>query len=113
MTPRARWEARQTVVKKRTDMEAIARFFQQAELAMEALTADPNWNALLQMVEHRQLKDRDLVAAGSARLASDEFLQLEPLAKLRHEMALAQARIAAREEIIAIPKELLAAAKGF
>lgn len=112
MNRRALWEQRIESARKRVTVVDAAHALQQAEVAMSALTRDPNWDGFVQMVQFRRNEAEASAQSLRERLQSSEFLPLEKLAALRHELALTRARVEALDEVIRIPAEVLKAARG-
>ena len=108
MIKRAQWEQQ----RRQRAIDRPPEQLKQAAVAMDALTRSPEWNAFLQTVQADQERDAQALQGVTDVLRSMAYLDVPQLQALRHEAIVLQARIEARESVIALPRKILEAAQG-
>lgn len=119
MTPgltRRGWQAsaeeRAKARRSALDLAQALRLLRSAEVASDRLTHMPEWDAYLRQAEAIQERDRQELAETAQLLASPDYRTAEESGRLRHLAAALQNRIAARDEILRLPQEILRHARA-
>jgi hypothetical protein len=86
---------------------ALARL-RQAAVPLERLTGSEHWDTFLRMAEALQERDRAALAAEQAALAEPAYLTPGAVALGRHALLVLTAAIKARQQLMDLPKSLLA-----
>lgn len=93
------------------EVVAAAQYFAQAQVDAQLLIGIPEWDSYLRMAQARQEADLEIEGAMLEQIEGDHWIAPERLVEIRHHLALARARIAARQDLMTLPRQVLDAAK--
>lgn len=109
---RRAWEARQqeegASASINKQVSAILARLRQAAVPLERLTGSEHWDHFLRLAEAIQEEDRTALRAEQERMAALYYLPPEAVATVRHTIAVLQASIDARQQVIDLPKSIIA-----
>lgn len=105
---RQRWAALQHNETRQVELGQALALCHATHVDMQQLTGTAQWDRYLRLAATIQAADIAYAEELAARLSSSDYLPLEQLSALRHDLSLARARIAARTELLTLPARVVA-----